>query len=108
MAHAGVCPLSRCCVAFLIGYERGLFPLHHGEGDFLAVAVDLFYPYGYGIAYAHHVAGVLHEAIGEFRNVHKAVLVHADVDERTEIDHIAHGTFSSMPGSRSSMEAPSG
>ena len=33
---------------------------------------------------------MLDEAFRELRDVHEAILVHADVYERTEIDYVAH------------------
>ena len=36
---------------------------------------------------------MLHEAIGQLGDVDQAILVHADVHERAEVDHVAHGAL---------------
>ncbi len=34
--------------------------------------------------------GIFHEAVGELRDVHEPVLVHADIDERSEVRDVGH------------------
>ena len=44
----------------------------------------------------HHVAGftdvarILHEAVGQLRHMHQAVLVDADIDKRAEVGDVGH------------------
>ena len=70
-----------------------LLALHHGEGDLFAVAVDLLHPNLHRVSDAHHVARVLDEAVGQFGDVHEAVLVHAHVDKGAKVDDVAHGAL---------------
>ena len=52
----------------------------------------------------HDVAGlddlarILHEPVGELRDVHEAVLVHADVDERAEVRDVGDHAFEHHAG----------
>ena len=70
-----------------------LLPLHHGEGDLFAVAINLLDPNLDRIADAHHVARVLDKAVGQLGDVHEAVLVYAHVDEGAKIHDVAHRAF---------------
>lgn len=71
-------------------YEAGS-AFFHGQGDAAGFRV-----YGqdgdlYDIADADDLGGVADEAVGELRDMDEAVLMDADIDERTEVDHVAHG-----------------
>src|SRR5207245_7312649 len=50
--------------------DTAAFPVEPDDFDFDAVA-DL-----------HHLARIAHEAVGQLADMHQAVLMHADVDER--------------------------
>ena len=43
------------------------------------------------VAHADNVRGFSHKVVRKARNMHKAVLMHADIDERAEIDYVADG-----------------
>ena len=60
----------------------------HRQGDSLARQIDVHHPDLDDVAGFDDVAGILDEAIGELRDVHEAVLVHADVDERAEVGDV--------------------
>ena len=68
----------------------GLLPLHHGERDLLAVAIDFFDPHLHRVADAHDITRVLNEAVGQLGDVHEAVLVHTHVDEGAKVHNVAH------------------
>ena len=65
----------------------------HGEGDAVTRDVD-FHDFD-----LDHVAGldrfvwVFDELLRQRRNVHQTVLVHADVDESTEVGHVGYHAF---------------
>src|SRR5216683_6536595 len=56
----------------------------HRERDALAGGVYFQDGYFHLLTDPHHFVGVLDETIGQLADVHQAILVHADVDERAE------------------------
>ncbi len=63
----------------------------HGQGDALLGHVYRKDFDAHHIAERHHLGGVFDEALGgELGDMHKAILVHADVHERAEIGDVAH------------------
>ena len=53
--------------------------------------VDADYHRFYLLPHFEHVGRVLDIAVGNFGDMHEPVLVNADIDERAEVDNIAHG-----------------
>ena len=64
--------------------------LSHGQADPLARHVDLHHPDLHHVAGLHHLVRVLHEAVGERRNVDQPVLMDADVHEGAEGRDVGH------------------
>src|SRR4051812_34435131 len=58
------------------------------QGNATSLQVHLQHLHPHDIADGEHVARIVYELTGEFRNVDKSVLVNADVHERSEARHI--------------------
>ncbi|KCB33957.1 hypothetical protein L543_2294 [Bordetella hinzii L60] len=70
----------------------------HGERYALALHVDLQHLDRHGLAYAHDVARILDEFLGQRGDVHQAILVHADVDKGAEVGHVGDHAFEQHAG----------
>ncbi len=68
------------------------------QRDALARLVDLQDLDAHDVAGLHHLARILHERLRHRRDVHQAVLVHADVDEGAERRDVGHRAFQHHAG----------
>src|SRR5690606_24717003 len=67
----------------------GLIAHAHGQADALARYVHLQHPDLDDIPGLDHIPRVLDEGLAEHGNMHQTILVHADIDEGTEVGHVA-------------------
>ena len=68
-----------------------LFALNHSETYLSALFVDALDPYFHCVADRDDLAGVLDKAVCHLGNVDKPVLLHANIDERAEVNDVADG-----------------
>ncbi|MPN14970.1 hypothetical protein SDC9_162299 [bioreactor metagenome] len=72
--------IERLRILHLLDRERNpLFRNVHTEDDDLDHVPD-----------GQHLGGMLDEAVDDFGDMHESVLMHADVDEHAEINHVSH------------------
>ena len=60
----------------------------HRQGDSPPLLVNLHYPDLNDITHGHDFMRIANETVGQATNVHQAAVVHADIDETAEIDHV--------------------
>ena len=56
----------------------------------MATTVNLHHPDAHVLVKFHHLVGVAHELVGKLRYVDKSVLMHAYVNESSEIGYVGH------------------
>ena len=69
------------------------FSQPHRQADALFLDVDADDFDFDNVADLHHVERVFDKLVGKLGDVHKAVLMDTDVDERTEVDDVADRTL---------------
>ncbi len=85
----------------ICGFRRAFFlaalvtvgVLLHGERDAVAFEINIEHSHVDHVAGLDHGARIADEFVGEFGDVHQAVLVHADVDEGAERSDVSHDPF---------------
>ena len=77
-----------------IGHQKYflLFDILHAQSDTFAAHIDFYDTDADVLMKAYDLCGVGDEAVGELRNVDKAVLMDTDVDEGSEVGDVRHDT----------------
>lgn len=77
--------------------------LFHGQADAVFLDIDFLNRNFYHLAYPKHLGRVTDITVGDLRNMHEAVLMHADIDERAETTTLRTVPEISIPGLKSSI-----
>jgi hypothetical protein len=65
----------------------------HGQADTFARQIHFYHFDLDDVARRYHFVRVLDEGIGQRRNMHQAILMHADIDEGAEVGDVGDGAF---------------
>ncbi len=55
------------------------------------ISIDAGHCHLYNITHADDSMGIAQIAVGHFADMHQAIMFDTDIDERTEVDHVARG-----------------
>ena len=69
----------------LVVFHRCTLTGFHAEGNTLSYRIHIKHAHMHNVTHLHHIPGVFHEAVGKLRNMHQAVLMHTQIDERAEV-----------------------
>ena len=91
-AAVTTCTLATRAICTGTGNTVGRFLLHRKANALLA-HVNCHDAHFHDVTHGKHSLRIFHELVADFRNVHEAVLVNADIHECTEVCHVGHDTF---------------
>src|SRR5450830_798848 len=97
LGHAAAVVAVATLFRFATGLRRAIGQAH-GQRDAFALFIDFQHFYAHHLASFDHRVRIFHEVARQGRNMHQAILVHADIDEGAKRGHVGDHAFEDHVG----------